>query len=80
MKKKIIISCVMGFYLMCLMACTQKSEIYFEEYGKEAEVTKEIEDLIEATKETEDLQGQEVLHAVLQILNHCNLIQDLSVM
>jgi len=44
MKKKIIISCVMGLFLMCLTACGQSSEIYsseiyLEEYGKETKTT-----------------------------------------
>ena len=42
MKKKIIISCVMGLFLMCLASCGQNSEIYLEEYKKEAETAVEI--------------------------------------
>lgn len=43
MKKKIIISCVMGFFLMCFTACGQSTEIYLEGFEKETEIVIETE-------------------------------------
>ena len=53
MKKKIIISCVMGLFLMCLTACSQSSEVYLEEYEKETKTK------VETTTATETAQGKE---------------------